>query len=153
MTLMVNIKSLITWGLSVTVRFDSIRKMDRRSSVVVTQFIVMCRSETALPNQREALLLGHVVHTYLAHFIGSNSLAWLKEIYLESHFNLLGEGALGEDRLHLWHDRARDHAPFRSDSVYLLANSRHHRKVLREIVGHEAADTSSAQVVVQLGQI
>lgn len=107
----------------------------------------------SLPDQREALLLRHMIHTDLSQLIGSDSLAWLKEIYLKSNFDLFGEGTLREYGLHLWHNSAGHHATLRPNGVHLLADTRHHRKVLREVVGDEPTDTSSAQIVVKGGQV
>lgn len=94
-----------------------------------------------------------MVHTDLSQLLGSDPLAWLKEIYLKSNFDLLGEGALREHRLHLWHHRTGHHSTLRPDGMDLLADARYNGKVLREVVGDEPTDASSAQVVLQLGQI
>lgn len=94
-----------------------------------------------------------MIDTDLSQFLGCNTLAWLKEIYLKSDFDLLGEGALGEHGLHLRHHRARHHSSLRPNRVHFLADARHYRKVLREVVGDKPTDASATQIVVQLNQI
>lgn len=84
-----------------------------------------------------------MIDTDLSQFLGCNALAWLKEIYLKSDFDLLGESALGEHGLHLRYHRARHHSSFRPDRVHLLANARDHRKVLREVVSDKPTNASA----------
>lgn len=58
---------------------------------------------TTSPNKTKSLLLWDVIHANLFH--GSSVVfAWLEEVYLESHFDLLGEGSLGEHCLDLWYN-------------------------------------------------
>lgn len=103
-----------------------------------------------LPNQREALLLRYMIDTDLAQLFRRNTLAWFEQIYLQTDFDLLGEGTLRENCLHLRHHGAGHHAALRSDGVHLLADARDDRKVLREVVRHEATDSATSQLV-QLG--
>lgn len=88
-----------------------------------------------------------MIDTDLLQFLRCNALAWLEQIYLQAHFNLLGECALRKDRLHLRHNRAGHHAAFRSDGVDLLPDARHDRKVLRKIVRDETTDSTAQQIV------
>lgn len=67
-------------------------------------------------------------------------------VYLESDFDLLGEGAFREDGLHLGNDRGADHAPFGTDGVHLLPDARDDGKVLGEIGGQDAGDAVGAEV-------
>lgn len=93
-----------------------------------------------------------MVDTDLAQLFRRNTLAGFEQIYLQTDFDLLGEGTLREDCLHLGNHGAGDHAALRSDGVHLLADSRDDRKVLREVVGDEATDSATSQLV-QLGKI
>lgn len=70
------------------------------------------------PNQTESFLLGDVIDANLFH--GSRVVfARLEEVYLEAHFDLLGEGTLREDSLHLRHHSRRHHPTLWSNSMYL----------------------------------
>lgn len=93
-----------------------------------------------------------MVDADLAQLLRGHALARFEQIYLQPDFDLLGEGALREDGLHLRHHRARYHATLRPDRVHLLADARDDRKVLREVVRDEAADAPTAKLV-QLGKI
>lgn len=101
----------------------------------------------SLPNQGESLLLRHVINTNFTQFFRRNTLARLEQIYLQSHFNLLREGALREDGLDLRHDGARDHAALGSDGMDLLVDARDDGEVLREVVGDETTDAAAAKFI------
>lgn len=93
-----------------------------------------------------------MVDADLAQLFRRDPLAWFEQIYLQTDFDLLGEGTLREDSLHLGHHGTGYHAALRSDGVHLLADARDDREVLREVVGDEAADAPTAQLV-QLGEV
>lgn len=60
--------------------------------------------------------------------------------YLESHFDLLGEGAFREDGLHLRHHSGAQHAALGADVVGFLADAGDDGKVLGEVRGQDAGD-------------
>lgn len=88
-----------------------------------------------------------MINTNFTQFLRRNTLARLKQIYLQSHFNLLRECALREDGLDLRHDGARDHAALGSDGVDLLVDARDDREVLREVVGDKTTDSAAAEFI------
>ena len=82
--------------------------------------------------------------------VGVNSLPWSEHVYLEANFDLLGEGALREDGLHLRHHRGVDDAALGADGVHLLPDPGDDGKVLREVGRQDSRDPVGVQVL-QLG--
>lgn len=76
----------------------------------------------------------------LAQFFHRHPFARFKQIYLQAHFDLLGQGAFGEDGLDLGHHRAGHHATLRTNGVHFLTYPGHHREILREILGQYSGD-------------
>lgn len=104
-----------------------------------------------LPNEREAFLFGDVIDGDLFEGAGV-ALPRFEQIYLQADFDLLGEGALREDGLHLRHHARRHHATLGADGMHLLPYARHDREVLRELGGEDARDAVCVHVL-QLRQI
>ena len=70
----------------------------------------------------------------------------LRYSYLQSNLDLLGEGSLGEDRLHLGNYGGTQHAGLGTDCLGLLTNPRYDGEVVREVRRQDACDA----LVVQL---
>ena len=70
--------------------------------------------------------------------------------YLQPNLDLLGEGALGEDGLHLGHHGGAQHATLWPNVVGLLADAGHYGKVLREVGGKYAGDALLVQLFCTL---
>ncbi len=105
----------------------------------------------SLPDERESLLFGDVIDGDL--FPRSRVVrSQFGQIYLQSHFDLLGECARREDGLHLGHDRRRYHTTVGTNGVDFLADSGHDSKVLREIRRQNAGDSVRIHVL-QLAHI
>lgn len=88
-----------------------------------------------------------MVYADLFQLVRCDTLAWLEQIYLKAHFDLLGKRSLRKDCLHLGHNGAGHHAALRSDGVHLLADARHNCKVLRKVVGDESANATTGEVI------
>ena len=71
-------------------------------------------------------------------------------MYLEADFNLLGERAVGEDRLHLGNNCGADDAALLTDVRVLGAHARHDGEVVREVRGEDARDATLVQVLGRL---
>lgn len=99
-----------------------------------------------LPNQRPSFLLRYMIDADFAQFFRRNPFARLKQIYLQAHFDLLGQGAFGEDGLDLGHHRAGHHATFRTDGVHFLTYPGHDREILRKVLGHYSGDPAWGHV-------
>ena len=67
-------------------------------------------------------------------------------VYLQAHTDLLGERPLGEGGLHHGHGGAEQRAAVGAHVVGLLLDPGHHRKVLREVHGDDAADALLLQL-------
>lgn len=67
--------------------------------------------------------------------------------HLKSNFDLLGEGTLGEDGLHLRDDCAVDDPALRPDGVHLLPDPADDGKVLRKVGGEDARDPVRVEVL------
>lgn len=85
-----------------------------------------------------------MINTNFTQFFRRDAFSRLKQIYLQSNFNLLRECALREHGLDLRHDSARDHTALGADCVNFLMNARNNSKVLREVISDEATDASTA---------
>ena len=90
------------------------------------------RESCNLPDERESLLFGDVID---GDFFPRSRVvrSQFGQIYLQSHFDLLGECTRREDGLYLGHDRGRDHTTVGTNGVDFLTDAGHDSKVLREI--------------------
>ena len=84
--------------------------------------------------------------------IGQRPLPRPEHIYLEPHFDLLGEGPLGEHGLDLRHDGRVDDAPLGPDGVHLLADARDDGEVLGKVGREDTRDAVRVQIL-QLGRV
>ena len=82
--------------------------------------------------------------------VGKGGFPRSEHVYLEANFDLLGEGALREDGLHLRHHRGVDDAALGADGVHLLPDPGDDGKVLREVGRQDSRDPIGVQVL-QLG--
>ena len=71
-------------------------------------------------------------------------------VYLQAHPDPLGERSLREHSLDLRHHRAAQDAPLRTNQDAVLLDARHHRKVLGEVAGDDAADPRSEEHTSEL---
>lgn len=67
--------------------------------------------------------------------------------YLQSHPDPLGQSSFWKDRLHLRDHGAAQDASFRTNQVAVLLDPGHHRKVLREVPGDDAANALPVQLL------
>ena len=100
-----------------------------------------------LPDETESLFLRNMIDSNLFKIILGLSLPRPEHVYLESHFDLLGECALGEDSLHLRHHAGVDHAALRPDGVHFLPDPRDDGEVLREVRGQDPRDAVGVQIL------
>ena len=79
--------------------------------------------------------------------VGESSFPRSEHVYLQPNFDLLGEGALREDGLHLWHHCRVDHPSLGADGVHLLSDPRDDGEVLREVGRQDSGDPVGVQVL------
>ena len=79
--------------------------------------------------------------------VGKGGFPRSEHVYLQPHFDLLGEGALREDGLDLRHHRRVDDPSLGSDGVHLLSDPRDDGEVLREVRRQDARDPVRVQVL------
>ena len=105
---------------------------------------------SVLPDETETLFLRYVIDSDLFQQVGVNSLPWPEHVYLQAHFDLLGQRPLGEDGLDLGHHAGVDDAALGADGVHLLPDPGDDGKVLREVGRQDSRDPIGVQVL-QLG--
>ena len=70
--------------------------------------------------------------------------------HLQPQADPLGDGRLGEGRLHHGQQLAGEGTPLRANQVALLLHARHHGQVEREVGGDDAADALLAELLLAL---
>ena len=101
----------------------------------------------SLPDQTETLFLRYVIDSDLFQQVRADSLPRAEHVYLKSHFDLLGEGPLGEDSLDLGHHRGVDHASLWANGVHLLSDPGDDGEVLREVRGQYSRDPVGVEIL------
>ena len=79
--------------------------------------------------------------------VGKGGFPRSEHVYLETDFDLLGEGALGEHGLDLRHYGAVDHTALGPDGVHLLPDPGDDGEVLREVRGQDPCDAISVEIL------
>ena len=107
---------------------------------------------SVLPDETETLFLRYVIDSDLFQQVGVNSLPWPEHVYLQAHFDLLGQRPLGEDGLDLGHHAGVDDAALRADGVNLLSDPGDDGEILREVRGEYPGDPAGVEIL-QLGDL
>ena len=101
----------------------------------------------SLPDETETLFLRYVIDSDLFQQTGVNSLPWPEHVYLQAHFDLLGQRSLGEDSLDLGHHGGVHHPALWSNGVNLLSDARDDGEILGEICGEDPGDPVGVEIL------